>query len=154
LGDGLLADIQDSPNLPADEAARVQNAVNKFGGQAEAWAVVVIPDGAWENINPKARQFWDGESLTQSEPPAAEMSAPTVEADGEAEITLLADFESELSGAVKVVITLPDGEQVSLDLEADGGVLEYGISTTLEGLHRVMVESELDGVGFTEFEGV
>jgi hypothetical protein len=158
LSDGLLADIQQGPGLPTDTGPRIQNAINKFGGVADDWAAYEVPSELWANINPAARQFAtlaDGaiSSISQSTPPAAVLSAATVEADGVAEITLTVTIP-DYNGPVKLGIYPPLGEPSITTLTAINGEASEAISTEYEGGHQVMIETELAGVTWLEFTGV
>jgi hypothetical protein len=156
--DGLLADVQASPNFPANPAARQANAVAQFGGALGDWTVLEVPEGLWTGINTLARQFGtlaEGviSAISQSTPPAASLSAGTVENDGVAEITLTVTIP-DYAGPVQVVIYPPNGNKISSTVTAAGGVATEAISTEFEGLHRVMAETEAHGVAWATFEGV
>jgi hypothetical protein len=158
VSDGLLADIQQGPALSENTTPRINNAIAQFGGAASDWQALEVPDGLWVNINPLARQLAtvaNGQitSISQSTPPQAALSASTVDADGLATITLTVTIPN-YSGPVSVKVYLPSGDVIASTLTAVAGLASDTISTEVDGLHSVIVETVAHGVAIVEFTGV
>jgi hypothetical protein len=150
--DGLLTWPAAGPNIQG--AAALDNAVLALGGTAADWELVELTEAQHSNILAgTGRAFLVAGALTIATPPAAALSAATVENDGVAEITLTVTIPS-YAGPVKVEIYPPTGEKISSTLTAVAGVASETISTEQEGAHRVMVETEAAGVAWVEFSGV
>lgn len=160
INDGLLADVQESPNWPTDIAPRLQNAVRKFGGAAAEWALIEIPSALWVDINQAARQFavQTGETvtgITQSTPPVVTIDVTTIENTGADTATITANVnDAGYTGLVTWRVILPDGSRLTEVEHMAAGATTLELTTTLEGEHWVQVETELHGVGSVEVTGV
>lgn len=158
--DGLLADVQESAFFPADTSPRLQNAIAQLGGTAEDWAVYEVPASEWQNINLFGRQFATLSNnqittLAQSNPPVLTASKNSLVADGIETALLEARFsDASYRGSVKWTIVAPEGDVLVSSENAVAGVASLSFSTLQEGLHRMMVETELHGVASLEIEGI
>lgn len=156
ISNGLLGWVDESPS-PLNEAGVIQSGVNLLGGVTGDYIFQTLTETqalAIRAAMPARSKLVDG-NLTSFTPITATLSAATLAADGVAEISLTVNVhDGNYNGAVKVTVTAPNGSSVVENLTATAGVASDVISTAIEGVHQVSIETVLHGLAFTSFEGV
>lgn len=160
--DGLLVDIQAMGEFPTSEQQqkRLQNAIQQIGGTVSNWEVYLVPNEVWIGINTFARQFAtiaEGAitGITQSTPPSVNPNKVQIQNDGVDQATIQATIsDASYTGAVKWMVIAPDGSVMKQSENAVAGAASLALTTTQEGIHRVVAETELHGIAQIEIEGV
>jgi hypothetical protein len=158
LSDGLLADIQVSPNLPSDDMLRLANAVTQFGGTFANWQLVMVPEALWEGIDPKARQYAsvDGGGaiidVLEVGPPTIDSDKSSIVADGVDTITISVDVgDAGYTGAVDWQVIAPDETVTEVADNAVAGIDTWAFAVTQVGEWLVVAETEAHGSATLSF---
>lgn len=160
LSDGLLADIQVSPNLPLDDLPRLENAVTQFGGVPSSWRLVVVPDALWEGVDPTARQYAsvDGSGavidVLEVGPPGIDGDKSSIVADGLETITITVDVgDAGYTGIVRWQVVAPDETLTETTDNAVAGSDFWTFAVTQVGEWLVAAETEAHGSATFRFAG-
>lgn len=152
----IIHGVYETPNMPDIEDRKLQASVD-LGGTVNDWEFIELNLTNFlkiRNALPARSKLVNGE-IINALPILTTLSKTTINSDGLDTTTLNIDLQdTNYNGNVNIKIKTPIGDIISTDLLCNAGKAEDTITTSIEGVHYITIETVLHGLQFTLFEGI